>query len=150
MIAVERINELTSEVLATCDSAALEEIERGNRYKFDVIKNSTAVWLIRVEGRPVFFFGITRGTMLGWGAEMWFMGCKDTSKLLRKVIPFTRRGIRRLTRLYGVVKSTVDADFTRGQRFVEFFGFRRVSTITAVDNKTYFVYEKRSPWLQQQ
>lgn len=149
MIAARRIEALSPEIEALCDQVALDEIRRVQTYKLDIIKNSTRTWLISSDGVPVFVFGIQRGTWLGWGVEMWFLPCNNVARSMRRAVPFARRGMDRIQRLYGHAKSTVAADFITGQRFVEFFGFKRIGELTTPDNKKYFTYEKRSPWLQQ-
>lgn len=150
MIVAHRIRQVDEKWLDHLDAESLATVERAQKFKLDIIKASTGAWCIYADGVPVFFFGVIRGSWLGHGVEMWFMTCKNTKRLLRHTMPFACKGIRRIIRLYGHAKATVAVDFARAQRFVEFFGFRRVGEMIAADEKRYYVYEMRSPWLQQQ
>lgn len=146
MIRIKQIDSIGPEWLSVLEAQEASEMKKLGDLKIDIVKRSTRVWLLSHNDTPVFFFGIVKGSFMGWGCEMWFMACKDTARLFRRCVPVARRGIRRIIKLYGPAKSTVDAEFIRGRRFVEFFGFEKVAQVTGTDAREYIIYEKRASW----
>lgn len=142
----QRIKEMTPQWEALLNSNDLRDLKIANERKYDVITTSTRVWLIYQDDFPVFFFGIQKGTFLGHGTEMWFMPCVNAQKKFRRTVLFARRGIHKITNLYGHTKCVVDIGFAKGQRFVEYFDFKLVGEMTADNGRKHYIYEKRASW----
>src|SRR5262245_52341829 len=101
------------------------------------------MWLLSLEGRPMLVGGLTPTSMLGSGAEVWIMLCRDSTVHMRHYIGFLYRAVRRLVRLYGGLQAAVRDDFWAGHRFAKFFGFRETGQTVSFDGAVYIVYEVR-------
>lgn len=100
-------------------------------------------WTLFVNGEPVCVIGLKKNSLIGTGAELYFMLCKKFSAHVKQLVRFLRRGIRRLARLYRKVIVTVESEYWIGRKFVEFLGFRHANTVN-----NHAVYEMRASWLQ--
>lgn len=101
------------------------------------------MWVLRLEGKPMLIGGLTPTSMLGSGAEVWIMLCRDSTVQMRHYIGFLYRAVRRLTRLYGGLRAAVRDDFWAGHRFAKFFGFVETGQTVSLDGAVYIVYEVR-------
>lgn len=137
-IRIERVD--SWEGLDLCDYATREVILAKSAGKF---QTSTDMWLLSIEEKPMLVAGLTRTSLLGSGAEVWIMLCRDGASQMRHYLGFMRRALRRLLRLFGGLRAVVQEDFWAGHRFAQFFGFEEVGEVKAMNGTGYVVYEVR-------
>lgn len=140
--AVNRVPEgfdlhLDPESKALWDSVTQEERDK-------VCERSKRIWLVYCNKEPVCVVGLRLTSLVGTRAELWFLTGRALPKYKKEVIVFIRRGLVRALRLYKHLMVYVNKDFTRGQRFVEFFGFERTMSLASLDRRVFEVYEKRA------
>jgi hypothetical protein len=109
-------------------------------------QNLRGVWTLSIDNEPICVVGLRRYTILGFGGEIIFFLCEAFSKNIRKAVPFIRRALRRLARLWGRLCVRVEDGFWIGHRFVSFFGFEKVlHNIDSAGNGS-TLYQLRATW----
>lgn len=105
---------------------------------------SKRIWLVYCNGEPVCVIGLRIRSLVGTRAELWFLTGRALPKYRREVIVFIKRALRKTLRVYRHLSLTVNADFRKGVRFAEFFGFERTMSLASIDGIEFAVYEKRA------
>jgi hypothetical protein len=105
---------------------------------------SKRIWLVYCNKEPVFVVGLRLTSLVGTRAELWFLTGRALPTYRKEVIGFIRRALGRTLRMYKHLMVYVNKDFTKGQRFVEFFGFERTMSLASLDKQVFEVYEKRA------
>jgi hypothetical protein len=121
-------------------SYALDELKAAHRGKYSV---HSRMYLVSLEEGPMMVVGISPTTLVGTGAEVWLMLCRDATVHLRRYASFLYRGIRHLSRLFGGLRCAVRDDFWAGHKFAKFLGFTPVGDVAATDGSVYVIYELR-------
>lgn len=147
MIKVKKISEITSKLSSALGVYAKEEWELIYPYRKALYECSRRMWVLEVNAIPVCIIGLKFNTLLGTGAEVYFMLCKQFAKHVKELSKFLRRALRRMVRLYGSVTVKVDSEYWVGKKFVEFFGFRNRGRACTTQTSNYDLFELRATWL---
>ena len=105
------------------------------------------LWTLYVNDKPACVIGLKQNTMLGFGAEVFFMLCRGFSSAAKELSKFIRRALLRLVRLYLKISVRVTEGFWIGEKFVRFFGFREMGTVQSISGSNYKYFELRTEWL---
>lgn len=109
-----------------------------------LFKRSAGVWLISSGDTPLLVIGVTRTSLIGSGAEVWFLVCKGMKDHLRAILKFTRKGRDRLKKCYGMIQVRADKSLRSNIRLIESYGFTRIGDVTEfAGGRTFTVYELR-------
>jgi hypothetical protein len=143
MIRVKRGKTLSAKTIAafgpqTRKEWTLIKKERGRLYNA-----LTGLWTFSIDGEPVCAIGLCRYSLLGFGGEAVFFLCEGFHKHVRRMLPFIKRALYRVVRLWRCVCVRVDNDFPPGHRFVKFFGFSYAMPTVNASNSPATLYELR-------
>lgn len=148
-IKVKKISEITREIYSSFGVYAKADWDLTYPQRGWLYRTSRRLWLLEVDADPVCVIGLKFNTLLGTGAEIYFLLCRKFASHIRKMSHFIRRALRRMVKLYGSLTVKVDSGYWVGRKFVEFFGFVNQGQIRATETINYNIYELRATWLQQ-
>lgn len=136
--------------LRTMPLEFVDQLDTSSRAEWDsmsekdralIFNMSSGAWLMSKNGVPLLIIGVIRTSLIGTGAEVWFMCFKEMRKHLKEVLRFCRKGRDRLRRCYGALKVRHEAGQRTNERFIQHFDFTRVGdTGVCPDGKRYTVY----------
>jgi hypothetical protein len=147
MVKAKKVKELSAEVTTALGAYAKAEWELIRPHAHWLYKNSRRLWVLEVEEIPACVIGLKQNTLLGTGAEIYFMLCANFNRHVRKLRSFILRALHRMVKLFGSVTVKVDSEFWIGKRFVEFFKFRNQGRACSTETTNYDLYELRASWL---
>jgi len=148
MVRIKKSRALSARTIASLGAYAKEEWRVLYPVRRWFYLSTRRLWTLSIDNEPVCVIGLKQTTMIGTGAELYFMLCRGLSKHAKEISKFIRRGIRRLLKIYGMLFVRVAEDFWIGEKFVKFFGFQCKGVATALNGSTYKFYELRTAWLQ--
>ena len=142
MLEIKCVRNMPAECVEHLDTSSRAEWDSMSEKDRVLIFNMSAgAWLLSKNGTPLVIIGVIRTSLIGTGAEVWFMCFKEMRKYLKEVLRFCRKGRDRLRRCYGALKVRHEADVKTNERFIAHFGFTRIGdTGVCPDGKRYTVY----------
>lgn len=147
MVKVRKISEIGREIISALGAYARDEWNLIYPYREALYKLTRRMWVLEINNAPTCVIGLKLNTLLGTGAEFYFMLCKHFTSHAKTLTKFIRRALRRLARLYGSVTVKVDSEYWVGKKFVEFIGFRNRGMACSTATTKYDLYELRATWL---
>lgn len=107
------------------------------------MERSRRAWTLYEGSEALCTVGLMDRTLLGSRVELWFVLHEGFLRHKRKGLKFLRRGIRRILYLYKSMRVHVDSSSTKSCRFVQYFGFKYVTSVSTIDRKVFNVFELR-------
>lgn len=147
MIKVRKITGIGRDIVSALSAYAQDEWNLIYPHRETLYKISRRLWVLEVNDTPTCVIGLKFNTLLGTGAEFYFMLCRHFSKHAKALTRFIRKALRRLAHLYGSVTVKVDSEYWVGKKFVEFLGLRNCGKACETKTTTYDLYELRASWL---
>lgn len=143
MIRSKRTRVLSAKVIAAFGPHAQREWKMMHAIRWRFYATVDRLWVLYCDSDPVCVIGLRRYSLLGAGAEVYFLLCKGFNVCARRVILFLRRAMVRVVKCCGALTVRVEKDFWIGERFVKHFGFRKVGEASWEGND-YSVFELRA------
>jgi hypothetical protein len=143
MIRVKRSKVLSAKVIAALGPHAKAEWNKMRSIRHAVYANLDRLWTLYSGSDPVCVIALRRYTLLGGGAEVFFLLCKDFAQASRSSLRFIRRALARILRCCGRLMVRVEKDFWIGEKFVRYFGFQKVGEGSWAENE-YSIFELRA------
>lgn len=147
MVRARKVNSIGVETAMAFGAYAQAEWELLLQHRNYLYENSKRLWTLYVEDEPVCVIGLKQNTLLGAGAEIFFMLCRKFQAHVRELSRFIRRALRRMVKLFGSISVKIEGDYWIGEKFVRFFGFRNQGRVCYTQNTSYNLYELRASWL---
>lgn len=148
MIVSKRVAFISAKTIAAFTKYSKGEWKIMRPIRHEFYRKSRALWTLYKDGEPLCVIGLVENSMIGSGAEVYFLLCKAIEHSKIALVKFLRRAFRRVVKLYGMITVSIETTFKEGESFVRFFGFKEVPHIFEVDNIKYRHFELRASWLQ--
>ena len=148
MIVSKRVQFISAKTIAAFTKYSRQEWKIMRPLRYDFYRKSRAIWTLYTKGEPLCVIGLVENSMIGSGAEVYFLLCKAIEGAKIALIKFLKRAFRRVVKLYGMITVSIETTFKEGESFVRFFGFREVPHVFEVENIKYRHFELRASWLQ--
>lgn len=146
MIKIRSIDFIPTDVRDCMDTYARYELEIVQEHLDAVLKASRGVWVVYDDAVPLFVIGLIETSVLGTGAEVWFLGCTGAKRCSLRVLRLLEKGTRRMVRKYAGLKVCIEVGFDKGERLVRWLGFRPTLKQDNMFGKDLTVFEKRLSW----
>lgn len=144
MITIRRTQTLSRKVIDSFGDHAHKEWKLlGGRQRL-FYASMRKLWVIYYDHKPVCVLGFRRTSLLGTGGEVTFMLCRGFSAHSKELLAFIKRILRRVSYFYPTLMVKVDSEFWIGDKFVKFFGFKRVNQTTDISGVNLNLYELRA------
>ncbi len=148
MVRIKKSKVLSAKTIAAFGAQAKREWNEVRGYRSWFYLNSKKLWTFYVGDKPMCVIGIRLNSLIGTGAEIYFMMCQGFQKHAKEMISFLQRALHRVVKLYGMLRVRVDENFWIGEKFVRFFGFQPLGMVNSFNGTIYNLYELRSAWLR--
>lgn len=145
MLGIKCLKSMPDEIIDHLDTYSRAEWDSMDvKDRTFIFTASAGVWLISKDKVPLVIIGVRRTTLIGSGAEVWFLCFKAMRHHIKEVLRFCEKGRDRLKRCYIMLQVRHEVGLTTNERFISHFGFTRVGNTGAYpDGKQYAVYELR-------
>lgn len=147
MIQSKRVQYISAKTIAQLVDYSKKEWKLMRPLRHEFYNRTRALWTLYHNANPLCVIGIMEHTMIGSGAEVYFLLCEESKRCLKEFVRFIRRCFRRFVKLYGMLTVSIETSFPEGAAFVKFFGFKEVPHIFTAENINYKHYELRASWL---
>lgn len=147
MIQSKRVQFISAKTIASFDEYSKKEWKILRPLRHEMYRRTRALWTLYTKGQPLCVIGIIENSMIGSGAEVYFLMCKIASHCRKELIKFLRRAFRRFVKIYRMLTVSIETSFKAGEAFVRFFGFREVPHIFTNNDIQYKHFELRASWL---
>lgn len=111
-----------------------KEFERANDHK--LLQKSSVALAFFIEDRLLCFVGLVRATLLS-DYFLWFLLGKQTKALDLRYY----KKLQEELRVFSPVKTVVETDFTRGERFATALGWKPSGSFMEFEGKNYQFFE---------
>lgn len=138
MAQIDEVNELPS-VMPLADWSQEEWNKGGGNV---LVRRSEHVWSMTDDGELLMAAGIIRPSFMSV-PEIWVLLCRDFNKRLLRNVRLAKEYFELILAVYPRVMVRVDAEYTKGRRFIEAMGFTELQSQTLSDGRDYIVCEVR-------
>lgn len=114
--------------LALCPYARAEIVKADDR-KQSMLDASVKKWIVHKDDRLFCIAGVVRKSLLGEPATLWVLYGKRVAEKPFWAIRTAKEVLPILTEMYPRLRTFVRDDFEPGKKFVEMFGFKKVSSV---------------------
>ena len=148
MIQSKRVQFISARTIAAFTAYSKKEWKILRPLRHQLYRRCRALWTLYHKDRPLCVIGIVENSMIGSGAEVYFLLCNAIKGCRIELIKFLKRAFRRFVKLYNMLTVSIETTFSEGEAFVRLFGFREVPHIFEHDNIKYRHFELRASWLR--
>lgn len=146
MIRIKRSSKLSARTIAEFGPHAKADWKILRSFRGEFYQNLRGLWTLSVGGVPICVLGLRQYTKLGFGGEVILFLCKEFQSHMRQALPFIRRALRRVVKLWGRLCVRVEEGFWIGHKFVKFFGFEPVMYSKDTAGNSFTLYQLRKSW----
>ena len=148
MIQSKRVQFISAKTIAAFTAYSKKEWKILRPLRHQLYRRCRAIWTLYHKGNPLCVIGLVENSMIGSGAEVYFLLCQQIKYCRIEIVKFLRRAFRRVVKLYGMLTVSIETTFAEGEAFVRLFGFHEVPYIFEYDNIKYRHFELRASWLR--
>jgi hypothetical protein len=136
---VTEVDRIPDMVLLPYSNVEFKEVPEAARDA--MVRASDKVWQVAYDGKVLMVLGVMSPALIGAPPELWLLVSAAFNKNLTKNLRHVRGRVDELLSYFPHLRVRIEDDFTEGQRFARFFGFRDTGRLSQVLDKTYHWYE---------